>query len=149
MNACETTDFVYPLLGDVYHPIVSQGAYGNMERTWVLDKTVACNFSPAGTAYAEDVKPNVKINTENHLIGRTRVDLRLGSEDGRYSITNVIIANIRTKEGVSVYNETVGPRAGRSTVYEIATQDPIVGPFGNVEYYKVIIRRSENQAADI
>jgi hypothetical protein len=149
MNTCETTDFVYPLLGDVYHPIVSQGAYGNMERAWVLDRTVACNFSPAGTAYAEDVKPNVKINTENHLIGRTKVDLRLGMENGKYSITNIIIANIRTKDGTSVYNETAGARAGKSTVYEIATQDPIVGPFGNVEYYKVIIRRSENQAADI
>lgn len=146
---CEQTDFIYPLLVDIYHPIVSQGAYGNLNRTWVLDKTIACNFSPAGTADREDVKPNVNIVKENLLIGRTKTDLRFGMEDGKYSITNVILANIRTASGASIYNETTGPRSGKSTIYEIATQDPIVGPFGDVEYYKLIIRRSENQATDI
>jgi hypothetical protein len=27
--------------------------------------------------------------------------------------------------------------------------NPMVGPFGKVEYYKVILRRSENQATDL
>jgi hypothetical protein len=27
--------------------------------------------------------------------------------------------------------------------------NPVVGPFGTVEYYKVLVRRSENQAVDL
>lgn len=146
---CPETDFIYPILSDIYYPIVSQGAYGNLERTWVYDKTIPCNFSPAGTADAEDVKPNVNIVKENLLIGRTKTDIRYSEDDGKFSITNVIIANIRTKDGASIYNETSGARSGKSTIYEIATIDPILGPFGNIEYYKLIIRRSENQATDI
>jgi hypothetical protein len=45
--------------------------------------------------------------------------------------------------------ETSGPRDGKSTIYEIASSEAIVGPFGNVEYYKVVLRRSENQASDL
>ncbi len=37
----------------------------------------------------------------------------------------------------------------RSTLYEIATNEPTLGPFGSVEYYKLTVRRSENQASDI
>jgi hypothetical protein len=45
--------------------------------------------------------------------------------------------------------ETSGPRAGKSTIFEIATNEPFVNPFGNVEYYKLILRRSENQGAEV
>ena len=82
-------------------------------------------------------------------LGRVKTDIRVSSLDASNSITNVIITNIKDKNCNEVYLETVGPRAGKSTIFEIATQDPFVGPFGDVEYYKVIIRRSENQASDI
>jgi len=65
------------------------------------------------------------------------------------AITNVIVTNIKDKNCNPIYLETSGIRNGKSTIFEIATQEPFVGPFGNVEYYKVILRRSENQAADV
>jgi hypothetical protein len=34
-------------------------------------------------------------------------------------------------------------------LFEIATYEPFVGPFGVVESYNVIIRRSENQTGDV
>jgi hypothetical protein len=146
---CETTDFIYPMLADIYYPIVDQGAYGNVTKKWVLNKTVACNFAPYGTTGKEEVKPNVNITKDSVMIGRVKTDLRVGSNDSRNSITNVLITNIRTSSAESVYLETSGPRDGRSTIYEVATNDAIVGPFGNVEYYKVVLRRSENQASDL
>jgi hypothetical protein len=66
-----------------------------------------------------------------------------------YSITNIVITNIRNNLGEIIYNETSGPRSGNPTLFEVATLNPIVGPFGKVEYYKVILRRSENQAVDL
>jgi hypothetical protein len=60
-----------------------------------------------------------------------------------------LITNIRTATEESVYLETSGQRDGRSTIYEIGTNEAIVGPFGNIEYYRIVLRRSENQASDL
>jgi hypothetical protein len=149
MVYCETTDFVYPLLADVYYPVVEQMAYGNVSKQWVLDKTIACSFSSGGAANKEEVKPNVNITKEVVLVGRTRKDVRLSRQENKNAITNVIITNIRDASGNPIYLETSGPRAGKSTIFEIASQDPTLGPFGSVEYYKLVIRRSENQAVDV
>lgn len=147
--SCNTNDFMFPMQAEVFYPIVSQAAYGNVRKNWVLDRTVFCNLNFAGSAFKEEVKPNVNITQDSMLIGRMKQDLRLSSRKEKASITNVIITNIKDKNCNEIYLETSGPRAGKSTIFEIATQEPFVGPFGDIEYYKVILRRSENQAADI
>jgi hypothetical protein len=146
---CEATDFMYPMLADIYYPIVDQGAYGNVKKQWVLNRSISCNFGPSGQAASEEVKPNVNITKENILLGRTKTDLRISDNNSRNSITNVIVTNLRTQQQSNIYMETSGPRDGKSTLYEIASTEAIVGPFGNVEYYKVVLRRSENQASDL
>jgi hypothetical protein len=148
MESCEDTDFMYPMKADIYYPIVEQGAYGNVQKTWVFNKTVVCNFSKDGTV-DEEVKPNVNITLKKVLMGRTKRDIRFSQEDNIEAITNVVITNIRTKTDVPLYIETSGVRAGKSTIYEIESQSPIIGPFGDPDYYALAIRRSENQASDI
>jgi hypothetical protein len=140
---------MYPMLADIYYPIVDQGAYGNLKKQWVLDRSIACNISSTGQSASEEVKPNVNISKENILLGRTKTDLRISSNNSRSSITNIILTNIRTKLQDNIYMETSGSRDGMSTLYEVASSEPIVGPFGNVDYYKVVLRRSENQASDL
>lgn len=146
---CEPTDFMYPMLADIYYPIVDQGAYGNLKKQWILDRSFACNFAPYGRADKEDVTPNVNIVKENILLGRTKTDLRISSENSNISVTNIVISNIRTSQEQNIYSETSGSRSGKATIYEIASHEAIVGPFGNIEYYKVVLRRSENQATDL
>lgn len=146
---CEQTDFVFPLLADVYHPVVEQGIYGNVEKTWIMDRTVACSFTAAGGAFKEEITANVNITQEKVLIGRVKTDIRVSSLEAKNSTTNVIITNIRDQNCNEVYVETSGPRSGKSTIFEIATQDPLIGPFGSIEYYKLILKRSENQAVDV
>ena len=149
MAICEEPDFTFPMLADIYHPIVDQGAYGNVTKTWILDRTIACNFNSVGAAGKEEIKPNVDMTLSKLLLGRVRTDPRISSLEAKQSINNVIITNIRDKNCNDVYVETSGPRAGKSTIFEIATSNPFVGPFGNVEYYHLVIRRSENQAVDV
>ena len=148
MESCEDTDFMYPMKADVYYPIVEQGAYGNVQKTWVFNKTIICNFSKDGTV-DEEVKPNVNITLKKVLMGRTKKDIRFSQENNADAITNVVITNIRTRTDVPLYIETSGVRAGKSTIYEIESQSVIIGPFGEPEYYALAIRRSENQASDI
>jgi hypothetical protein len=82
-------------------------------------------------------------------VGRLKADPRLSSRQEKNSITNVILTNIKDKQKNYLYNETAGVRSGRSTIFELASVEPFVGPFGSIEYYKVVIRRSENQAGNI
>jgi hypothetical protein len=116
------------MLADVYYPIVDQGAFGNVEKQWILDRTIPCSFTSAGTAWKEDVKPNVAIVQDTVLLGRVKQDLRVSSANAKNAITNIVITNIRDKNGNPVYRETAGPRSGKSTIFEIATVDPFVGP---------------------
>jgi hypothetical protein len=146
---CEGTDFIFPMQADIYYPIVEQGTYGNVKKNWIIDRTIACYLSPAGAGLKEEVVPNVNITQDKVLLGRSKTDLRISSLDASNSITNVIITNIKDKNCNPIYIETSGPRSGKSTIFEIASQDPITGPFGNVEYYKLVLRRSENQAVDV
>lgn len=147
---CDTKDFVFPMQADIFYPIVEQGAYGDLKKTWMIDKTISCNFSsPKRVAGKEEIVPNVNITQQQILTGRVRRDLRLSSLNDKNSITNIVISNIRDKNCNDIYLETAGPRAGKSTIFEIASIEPFIGPFGGVEYYTLTIRRSENQAVDL
>ena len=149
MATCESTSFIYPLLADIYYPILEESAYGNIKKEWILDKTVAANFNASGSAGKEEIKPNVNITKDLLLIGRVKSDIRMSSVGSKNSATNIVITNIKDRLGNSIYNELSGPRVGKSTIFEIATLEPFVGPFGSVEYYSLVIRRSENQAVDV
>jgi hypothetical protein len=146
MVDCETTDFLYPMLADVYYPIIEQGTYGEVKKEWVLDRTLVCNATSVGGAGKEDIKPDMFLQYENKLVARFKTDLRLTSSNSKEATTNIVITNIRFPNGELVYKESAGPRAGKGTIYEIGTLEPYVGPFRNIEYYKVLLRRTENQA---
>lgn len=149
MTICETPNFMYPMQADIYYPSVEQGAYGNVKKYWMLDRTIVGNFTVVGSASKEEITPNVNITQTGILSGRSKSDPRFSSLDESASITNIIITNIRTKTGQPLYSETSGVRAGKSTIFEIATVEPFMNPFGGIEYYNIVLRRSENQATDV
>jgi hypothetical protein len=149
MTVCETSDFMFPMQASLYHPIVEQGDFGAIKKQWVLDRTFACSFSSGGSAFKEDVKPNVNITQNSLLVGRTKSDIRISSRDSKNALTNILITDIKDQEGNLIYMETSGVRSGKPTLFEIATCEPFVGPFGVVESFKLVIRRSENQSGDL
>ena len=147
MGCCDnTTDFVYPMLADVYYPIITQGPFGEIKKEWVFDRTVSCNATPIGGAGSEQIKPDMFLQYEDKLIVRSRADLRITSKLSQEATTNILITNIRFSTGQLIYKETAGPRANRGTIYEIGTLEPFTGPFNSIEYYKMLWRRTESQA---
>jgi hypothetical protein len=147
MGCCDdTTDFVYPMLADVYYPIITQGPFGEIKKEWVFDRTISCNATPVGGAGSEQIKPDMFLQYEDKLIVRSRGDLRIRSNSSQEATTNILISNIRLSHGQLIYKETAGPRAGKGTIYEIGTLEPFTGPFNNIEYYKMLWRRTESQA---
>jgi hypothetical protein len=137
------------MLADVYHPIVEQSAYGSVKKTWISDRTLACSFTPGGPGAKEEIVPNIDLTQASLLIGRVKTDLRISHRENQNALTNIVVTNIKDVNGNEIYIETSGVRKGKSTIFEVATQQPFVGPFGGIEYYKVVLRRSENQAVDV
>jgi hypothetical protein len=146
---CEANDFMFPMQAEIYYPKAEQTAFGNVTKQWNLDRKIACSFTPAGTAFKEEVVANIDLKQDALLIGRSRADLRFSSLGQGHALTDIVITNITDTSGNELYVETAGPRSGKSTIFEIATIQPFSGPFGKVEYYKVIIRRSENQGTSV
>lgn len=144
---CPETDFMYPMIADIYYPIISQNSYGQPQKEWVFDRSVPLNATPVGGAGEEELKPEVFLQYQNKLISRCKIDLRISSNSSSNAITNILVSNIRNSASEVIYKETAGPRSGKGTIYEVATFEPFTGPFGNIEYYKILLRRSENQTA--
>ena len=34
MLSCETPDFMFPLYADIYYPLVTQGAFNEIKKSW-------------------------------------------------------------------------------------------------------------------
>lgn len=146
---CEKTDFIYPMLADIYYPIITQSQNGQVKKQWILDRTIACNASPlGGIRGADEINPKAFIEHSGELVARAKTDLRISSKDVSNSITNILITNIRDAHNKPIYIETAGVRSGKATMYEVAGLEPIVGPFGPIEYYKMLWKRTDNQAVD-
>ena len=146
----QNSNLLYPMKADIFYPNIGQGTYGNIEKQWMLDQTIDCYFAAAGLKNKDEQQNNrVAIIQSTLLLGRTKTDIRLPSSGGSTAATNVLITNILDSDGNSVYIETSGIRAGKSTLFEIGTISPFTGLFGKVEYYKLIIKRSDNQGIDI
>jgi len=146
MNTCEVIDFMYPMKADLYYATMKQSEYGQPKKTWIFDRSIVCNATPLGGASKEEIKPEVFLQNNGQLIARTKTDPRTSSQESNSAITNILVTNIRNAGDVVIYRETAGPRSGRATIYEFATVEPFVGPFGDIQYYKILWRRAENQS---
>ena len=145
MVSCELTSFKFPMLADVYHPVIEPGAYGAISKSWLLDRTIAGNFIRAGAETKEELIVNIDLTQESLLIARVRTDLRIADSQEENGLTNILITNIRHTDETLYYSESSGKRKGQGTVFEIATQQPFINPFRKIEHYTVVLRRSENQ----
>lgn len=145
MVDCETTDFIYPMKADIYYPIITQNSYGQTNKEWIFDRTIVCNATTFGGPGHVELKPEMFLQYEGKLIARSKSDIRISSNTDNNAISNILITNIRSSADVALYQETAGPRNGKGTIYEVGTLEPFVGPFGNIEYYKMLWRRTENQ----
>lgn len=145
MAECEATDFIYPMKADIYYPIITQNNYGQANKEWVFDRTIVCNATSLGGAGDVELKPDVFLQYDGKLVARSKSDIRVSSNMSDNAISNILVTNIRSASDITLYRETAGPRSGRGTIYEVGTVEPFIGPFGEIEYYKMLWRRTENQ----
>lgn len=142
---CDTVDYAYPLLADIYYPRITQGLYNEVKKEWIFDKTIPLYAVSYSGRNKQELGTEAYLQYEKDLLGRSRTDIRFSSQEQANADTNILITNIRNNNKELVYKETSGPRSGKGTIYEIATIEPFVGLFGDIEYYNFVLRRTENQ----
>jgi hypothetical protein len=118
---------MYPMLADIYYPIIAQNEYGKAIKEWIFDRTVSLNAQPITTRLQEETSPTIFLQTDGKLKARCRSDLRISSNQERNNITNILVTNIRFPGDEAIYMETAGPRSGRGTIFEVGTFEPFVG----------------------
>lgn len=144
-SPCDTTDFMYPMLADVYYAIITQNEYGKAVKEWVFDRTITCNAQQMTTRLQEEMAPAVFLQSDGKLKARSKIDVRTSTNQENNNLTNILITNVRFPGDELVYRETAGVRSGRGTIFEVATLEPFIGGLQSIEYYYMMWRRSENQ----
>lgn len=144
---CCGSDFLFPMRVDIYYPKVEQNMYGQITKDWSFDRTINCSFLQDKLS-KEDIPAESYVHPKDRLIGRIQIDPRFSTTKEPYPISNILFVNIRNEYGDLIYMETSGEREGKGTIYEVVSLDPFVGPFNNIEYYNLILRRTENQGVE-
>lgn len=142
----------FPMHTDVYYSSETQDDYGKMVKTWTFDRVEHCSiFSISDKANDENFTFSSSASKdffmlETMLYGRTQTDLRKSSSGEYYPLSNILIKNIRGLESDDpFFIETVGGYVGTPTVYELKANQPYVGPFNTIEYFKIQLERSDIQ----
>jgi hypothetical protein len=123
----------------VYYSTQSQDGYGRITRTWTFDRTER-GFVKAVTNYAVDDR-----NSWNQTLkGVSEEDLRINEEGELFAPSEVLVTFIEP-----AFIETAGPRKGLPTTFELRGSNPVLGPFGEVLHFDIMLVRSADQAVDI
>ena len=147
----QCTGFFFPMECDVYYASESQDKYGEIEKSWTMDRSIPCSFYTLNDEsnyqnFTFDDKKFFRLETM--LFGRTRTDVRKNSQGLFYPVSHILITNIRPTgcgNNESFFVETNGDYAGVPTIFEIKMIHPFIGPFGSTEYFKVQLERSDTQ----
>ena len=143
----------FPMHVDIYYAYEEQDSYGKMTKQWMLDRTEHCSiFSISDKSNDENFTFDTNrrgkefYKFETMLYGRTQTDLRKSSSGEYYPMSHILVKNIRGLEtDDSFFIETISGYEGEPTIYELKANQPYVGPFNSIEYYKIQLERSDIQ----
>ena len=135
----------YPLKADIYYAVESQNDFGEMDRAWEFNRVIRVDMNMSTNYKDQQVQPDQFFWVQDMLNGMTPTDIRMSDTGTLYSLTNTIVTNIRNNKEEVVYSESAGDRAGLPTLYEVSGLLPHNDPWGNMDYYKLVLKRSELQ----
>lgn len=131
---------------DFYYADLDQDRFGKEVKSWRYDKTVHGYAQILGAVSQEALKAGTFFEYHDKLVGRVKRDPRVASDGSSFAITSILVTNIiDSATGVEFYTESVGDRAGKSTLYELLAVEPYVNPWNEIEYYKIMFNRSDRQ----
>ena len=136
----------YPLQMDVYYSTTIQNQLGEIEHVWTYDRSVPCRVASNTNYKDQNVFPEQRMRILDQINAQITEDIRIDSLGGMHALTGILVTNIVAGCGGVVYKETAGERAGDTTVYELIGYMPHVDLFNNIDYVKIVLNRTDEQA---
>jgi len=131
------------MTADIYYATKSQNDFGQLERTWELDRQINCSAikenpeSQMRTQLTSDkfIEFDEKVNM------RTNENIYKSLDGTHYRPTDIIVRNIKDPFGSVAWAES----STEPTNFEIDTIEPMYDPVHNVAGYRILLRRSDLQ----
>jgi hypothetical protein len=142
------------MTADIYYAVESQSEYGNMIRTWRLDRKVSCSAISASLK-SLDAELKIKdkfLDYNSSIFFRTNEDIRKSASGKYYPINATAITNMRDPNGDPAWINSENLKTKAETVktkYEVKTVIPSFDMFHNIGMYRVFLTRSANQKWEI
>lgn len=145
-------DIYFPMTADLYYGSETQNDFGQIELDWIKNREVRCSSisSITGRTMGPELRPDQFIDYSNLLYFRTNEDIRVDLQDQNdnnpeiHALNLILVSNIKDDSGVVIYRDYNKP-----TIYEVATVVPSFSEFQRINYFRVFLRRSQDQGVDL
>lgn len=145
-------DIYFPMIANLYYGEETQNSFGQIELSWVKNREVRCSSisSMTGRTMGAELTPDQFIDYNNLLYFRTNEDIRVNLQDQNDNnpetqpLNLILVSNIKDDNGVVIYRDYNKP-----TIYEVATVVPSFTEFQRINYFRVFLRRSQDQGLDL
>lgn len=135
----------YPLKADVYYAVQTQNDFGSVEKAWEYNQTVRIDLSMSTNYKDQQIQADQFFWMQDLLSARVPGDVRVADSGEMYSLTDILITNVRNDSEEVIYYETAGVREGLPTLFEVAGVLPHNDPWGSNDFYKIVVKRSDAQ----
>jgi len=133
----------YPMTADIYYATKSQNDFGELQRSWTMDRSINCS------AIKENPESQMRtqLTSEKFLEYDVKINMRTNeniykSLDGtHYRPTDILVRNIKDPFGSIAWTET----DTEPTNFEIDTIEPMFDAVHNIMGYRILLRRSDLQ----
>ena len=138
------SDFMYPMTADIYYSTSEQSSFGEMVNTWSFDRVINCSAikERPDSAIANAISSEKFIEYSYKINFRTADEILKSSDDISYSVTEILITNIKDPSGKVVWFEILD----EPTVFEIGNVEPMFDAFHNFFGYRIFLRRAVDQS---
>lgn len=143
------TDLFFPMKCDVYYATEDQDKYGKMVKKWSLGNTLDCTlYTPNEKKMGDfDFEDQKFFKLDEFVVGRTKFDPRKTDTESYYPMSHILITNIKSNDcnDQLLFFESTETYEQKATVFEIRSCRPYIGPFSTIEYFKLVLQRSDTQ----
>ena len=133
----------YPMTADIYYATESQNDFGEIIKEWDKDRSISCSAikrSP-DTRVPSFIEPGKFLEYDIEVSMRTPEDILKSTSDVAYTITDILVKDIKDAGGNLVWKES----SDESTVFEIRAIEPLLDMFNIVSAYRIHLVRADKQ----
>ena len=139
----------FPMECDIYYASEDQDKYGKINKKWTLENTLSCALYTPNDKKADDFRFEDQkfFKLDGFVVGRTKQDPRKTDTESYYPMSHILITNIRGGgcEDQLLFYESTETYEQKPTIFELRSCQPYVGPYSTIEYFKLVLERSDTQ----